>query len=614
MIKIRKSLIYLFLIVSIFLFSCLSLGAAGSVSTGMSGSNSVYVGNTVDVTLSVTGVNGVSGGGLTGIAGSISYDSNYLEYVSFKSLAPFEISYNNSSRVFTGFDTTGGSKKISGYSDIIRITFRTKAVGNTTVRYVDTDASDLNDEAPYVSGASKTISITNPPSSNANLSSLSVSGASFNFNPNTTSYSVRVGKDVSSVTVSATAEDSGARVSGTGSKSISYGANSVSVTVTAPSGATKTYTINITREDPRSNNANLSSLKVDGGALSPEFNASTTQYEVSVPFSVENLNVKATTQDSNARVSVSGAEGLIAEGTKDVTVIVTAENGARKTYTIRVTRGKDPNKVLATNNYLSNLTVSQGILSPVFDKDKINYIIYLPYEIDTINFEATVEDTKYGVLTKEGPEKLAVGSNKYTFTVAAEDSSTKTYTVIVMRGASLEDESVSSSVLLKDLKLDKGTLDIPFNSKVNVYRYDKNKCFKYNPIPEDEETKITIIEHDDVISIILESDSDVNVYTLIPKEESNLILFIIIGASSFVLVGGGSFLGYKVGLKRKAKIKGDSSNISEVLDSNVQETVDINNSVQDDSEVSTLNDSQVIEDKDPFKKKDDSENIFIRKF
>lgn len=612
MMKIRNSLMYLFVTISIFLFSCLSLDAAGSVSTSMSGSNSVYVGNTIDVTLSVTGVNGVSGGGLTGIAGSISYDSNYLEYVSFKSLAPFEINYSNSSRVFTGFDTTGGSKKISGNSDIIRITFRTKAVGNTTVKYVDTDASDLNDEAPYVSGASKTISITNPPSSNANLSSLSISGASINFNANTTSYNVKVGKDVSSVSISATAEDSGARVSGTGNKSINYGNNNVSVTVTAPSGATKTYTISITREDPRSSNANLTSLKVDGGEISPVFNQNTTIYEVSVPFSVENLNLKAVTQDSKAKVSISGAEGLIAEETKDVTVTVTAENGTRKTYTIKVTRGKDPNKVLSTNNYLSSITTNQGILSPVFDKEKTNYIIYLPYEIDTIELNASVEDTKYGTITNDGPEKLNVGSNKYTFTVSAEDSSTRVYTVIVMRGASLEDVNISSSVLLKELNVIKGNLDKPFNSKVNVYKYDKSKGFKLNPIPEDEETKVTVLENNDVISIILESDTDTNIYTLIPEEESVIWLIVILIVSSCALLICGSFLGYKIGLKKTIKAKEEKIDNKDNI--SIQEEESYTNNKYDNVLAST-NKIDLIEDKEPFKKKDDtSNNVFIRKF
>lgn len=598
MVKIRKSFVYLIITISLFLFSCLSLEAAGSVSTSMSGTNS-YVGNNVEVTVTVTGLNGVGGNALTAFSGSLNYDSNYLEYVSYQSLAPFSITYIPSTNRFNGLDMTR-TTLITGYSNIIKFTFRAKAVGNTTVSISRTSSSDLNDEVATVNASSKTISIVNPPSSNANLSSLSISSGSISFNPNTTSYSVRVGKDVSSVSVNATPEDGGARVSGTGQKSLNYGYNSISVTVTAPSGATKTYTINVTREDPRSGNSNLSNLTVEGGTLSPSFDSNTTVYEVSVPFSVENLNVKATPQDSKARVSVSGAEGLISEETKDVTVTVTAENGAKKSYTIRVTRGKDPNKVLATNNYLSSLTSNIGILSPVFDKEKLNYVIYLPYEVDTISFDTTVEDTKYGVLTKDGPEKLSVGSNKYTFTVSAEDSSTRVYTVIVVRGANVEEIEASTNVLLKELNIDKGSLDKPFNSNVNVYRYDKKKGFNYKPIPEDEEANVIILENNDVISIIVESGNDVNVYTLIPKEESDLALIIAIASAGGAFVIGGSFVGYRIGFKknpnRVRKINKNDNDIPK--DNNLSSNIEQVESQEISNE--KLADEVIIEDKNPF--------------
>lgn len=614
MMKVRKSLLYLFITISTFLFSCLIVDASGSVSTSMSGSNSVYVGNNVDITLTVTSLNGVDGG-LTGFGGKIVYDSSYLEFVSFKSLAPFEIGYNSSSHIFTGFDPTGGSNKITGYRDMIRITFRTKAVGNTTVRYTETDASDINSNAPSVNGVSKTISITNPPSSNANLSTLSVSGASINFNPNTTSYSVKVGRDVSSVDVNASAQDGGARVSGTGNKSLNYGSNTISVTVTAPSGATKTYTINVTREDPRSSNANLSSLKVDGGSLSPSFNKNTTVYEVSVPFSVETLNVKAVAEDGKAKVSVSGNEGLISEGTKDVTVTVVAENGSKKSYVIKVTRGKDPNKVLDTNNYLSSLTASVGMLSPVFDREKTNYIVYLPFEVEQIEFNAVVEDTKYAVLTKDGPDKLSVGSNKYTFTVTAENNSTKVYTIIVMRGASLDGEEISSNVLLKDLKVVNGSFDKPFDSKVNVYRYNKKKGFKFDPIPEDDKTKVTVIEQDGVVSIILEASGDFNVYTLIPEDESNLGIFIAMAIGSGALVVGGSFVGFKLGLKKMPKSKLSKNFTDESKDMKKDFSKSDSKPLNDDEKVEVPSPDIVLEDKNPFLKQDNSnENKFIRKF
>lgn len=601
MVRIRKYIFYLCITISTFLFSCLSVFAS-SAQIGLSGNSSIYVGNEIDITMTVSNLN-VGDNGLQGIEGRLSYDTNLLELVSSSNLAPFAINLSSTNKI-AGVSFSPDTN-IRGNSNIMRFRFRAKSVGTAKVsigEIILSDGTKFSSTSP-----TKTISITNPPSSNANLSSLSISSGNISFSPSTTFYNVRVGKDVSSVNISATAEDGGARVSGTGNKNLNYGSNSVSITVTAPSGATKTYTINITREDPRSGNANLSSLKVDGGEISPAFNKNTTYYEVSVPFSIENLNVKASAEDGKARVSVSGAEGLIAEGTKDVVVTVTAENGARKTYTIKVTRGKDPNKVLSTNNYLSSLTTNQGILSPAFDKDKINYIIYLPYEIDTIEMNATVEDTKYGVLTKDGPEKLLVGSNKYTFTVAAEDNSTKVYTVIVMRGASLEEnQDVSSGVLLKELNINKGSLDKPFNSKINVYRYDKTKGFKVDPVPEDDKAKVTVLEYDDVISIIVESETDTNVYTLVPEEESNLGIIIATAVIGGSLTVGGSFLGFKIGLKKtpKVKVKKEKAKVKDLTNSD--------NSFKEEKNYDSSNKNEILEDKDPFLKNDNiSDNKFM---
>ena len=74
--------------------------------------------------------------------------------------------------------------------------------------------------------------------------------------------------------------------------------------------------------------------------------------------------------DSKARISINNPN-LIAEEEVTATITVTAENGAQKTYTLKVARGKDPNKVLSTNGYLKTFKSSYGDLSPVFNKEKL---------------------------------------------------------------------------------------------------------------------------------------------------------------------------------------------------------------------------------------------------
>ncbi len=87
---------------------------------------------------------------------------------------------------------------------------------------------------------------------------------------------------------------------------------------------------------PKSSNANLSSLKVNGQEVSG------TGYKITVPYGTSSATISATPQDSKARVSGTGTKSL-SVGTNKFTVTVTAENGASKGYTVTVVREAQQN-------------------------------------------------------------------------------------------------------------------------------------------------------------------------------------------------------------------------------------------------------------------------------
>ena len=87
----------------------------------------------------------------------------------------------------------------------------------------------------------------------------------------------------------------------------------------------------------KSDNANLKSLSLSNGSLSPSFSASRTSYTATVANSVTQCRVYATASDSDAKVSVSG-DSALKVGKNTRTVTVTAPSGAQKTYTITITR------------------------------------------------------------------------------------------------------------------------------------------------------------------------------------------------------------------------------------------------------------------------------------
>lgn len=189
---------------------------------------------------------------------------------------------------------------------------------------------------------------------------------------------------------------------------------------------------------PLSTNCDLSALTVSGANISPAFSAGVTRYSASVPFSTSSVRVSATAADSKAQVSVNNPQ-LAAGGTTSITVTVTAESGAAKTYTIRVTRAQDPNYVPSNNNKLESLTVDGQTLSPVFNPDVTQYYIWLPYEAETVAISGKAQDGKASVAVGDIPALEPGKGTAIAVTVTAEDKSQLVYTVTAVRAPAHED-------------------------------------------------------------------------------------------------------------------------------------------------------------------------------
>jgi hypothetical protein len=83
--------------------------------------------------------------------------------------------------------------------------------------------------------------------------------------------------------------------------------------------------------------ATLKTLSVDKGTLSPTFSASHFEYSVTVRNDVDSITVTATANSGKAIVSGAGTKTL-SVGSIDIPVVISAESGVSKTYTITATR------------------------------------------------------------------------------------------------------------------------------------------------------------------------------------------------------------------------------------------------------------------------------------
>ncbi|MCR8846359.1 cadherin-like beta sandwich domain-containing protein [Paenibacillus sp. SC116] len=332
-----------------------------------------------------------------------------------------------------------------------------------------------------------TVTVTRAKSSNADLSSLTLSAGTLSpaFASGTTSYTANVASGVTELDLTLTVADSKATVtvngaavsSGSASRvSLNVGANPLTVVVTAEDGTPKTYTVTVTRAVPKSSNADLSSLTLSAGTLSPAFASGTTSYTANVASSVTELDVTPTVADSKATVTVNGAavaSGSASRvslnvGANPITVVVTAEDGTPKTYTVTVTRAVP----LSSNANLSNLALSAGTLSPAFVSGTTSYTANVASSVTELDLTLTVADSK-ATLTVNGAAvasgsasrvALNVGANPITIVVTAEDGTPKTYTVTVTRAV-----PKSSNADLSSLVLSAGTLSPAFVSGTTSY-------------------------------------------------------------------------------------------------------------------------------------------------
>ncbi len=189
---------------------------------------------------------------------------------------------------------------------------------------------------------------------------------------------------------------------------------------------------------PLSDNCNLAALTVSNATISPAFSPSVTSYSTSVPFTTGSLQVSAEAEHEAAKVSI-GSTSLAAGTTTAVSITVTAENGATKTYTIRAKRAQDPNYVPSSNATLKDLSVEGFPISPAFKADVDKYYIWLPYETETVSLNAEKADGKASLQIGEQPELIPGKAVPMTVTVTAEDNTQKVYTVNIFRAPAYGD-------------------------------------------------------------------------------------------------------------------------------------------------------------------------------
>lgn len=207
--------------------------------------------------------------------------------------------------------------------------------------------------------------------------------------------------------------------------------------------ASNTQNNNSNANNTKSSNNYLKSLQVSEEGLTPDFNRNKLNYSLSVGEKVTSINVTAVPEDSKAKVYVSGNTEL-KDGDNNVLITVTAQNGAKRTYTIVVNKSADPEKA---NSYLSNLIIKDMILTPEFSNEVLEYdggTVRLSGDKLEIYAYPTNENAKVEII---GNENLVDGENTVTIKVTSEDgTSTKEYVIKFIKETGEETQALEDEV------------------------------------------------------------------------------------------------------------------------------------------------------------------------
>ena len=305
--------------------------AAGATLTGTA---APQAGDTVTLTLSVPNK-------VYGLTADLSYSGN-LSFTNYNcSVSGWSIVVNNNK-----FSVYGTSSSSGGLVTIkMKVSGSAKEGDALTATFSNIVVSDGNSDTSLDS-ASWSGKVGAAPSGNCNLSSLSCSNATLSpsFSSSTTYYTCTVPFAVEKLDLNYKKADNSATVSVSGNE-LAVGVNTVTIKVTAANGATKSYTIDATRQqDPNykpSTDASIAALTLEGATLSPAFTSTVTDYIAYVPYETKQVTIAATAKDEKAQgITGTGEVRLSATEAETVlTVTGTAEDGKTKqNYTIHVLR------------------------------------------------------------------------------------------------------------------------------------------------------------------------------------------------------------------------------------------------------------------------------------
>ncbi len=170
-----------------------------------------------------------------------------------------------------------------------------------------------------------------------------------------------------------------------------------------------------------SKDATLKSLSISSGVLSPSFDSALELYSANVENNISSVTFKAV--PNNEKAIVSGATCALNVGLNTCKIIVKAEAGNTKTYTVTVTRKNKASNppIVSSDASISNLVVHGGTLQTAFNSNVREYNLKVDKNAESIYFTFEINSNNQ----KFTSEKCSIFADTCKLTITAEDGISK---------------------------------------------------------------------------------------------------------------------------------------------------------------------------------------------
>lgn len=217
--------------------------------------------------------------------------------------------------------------------------------------------------------------------------------------------------------------------------------NTTNTTANTSTSATTTTT---TTQSKKSSNANLSNLGIKPNDFKG-FKADVTSYDVEVPKDVSSVEIYATVQDKKSSVTGTGKKEL-RYGLNEFEIVVTAEDGTKKTYTLNIKREElTENTENVPERYtgegLAKLNINDLELSPKFDTNIYEYTVKYIGEETKLNIDVSATDPYYNI-DITGNENLKEGENIINILVSDPDGNNVAVYQVTVNKSLVDEEAI----------------------------------------------------------------------------------------------------------------------------------------------------------------------------